>query len=76
MKWQPIETAPKDRPVLNKKHNEMGIGIYDRPIFGQWRLCFSVSFFINQTQSNLSNHALPKPTHWMELPAFEQDQAQ
>jgi hypothetical protein len=76
MKWQPIETAPKDRPVLIKKHNEMGIGIYDRPIFGQWRLCFSVSFFLNATQSNLSNHALPKPTHWMELPAFEQDQAQ
>ena len=76
MKWQPIETAPKDRPVLIKKHNEMGIGIYDRPIFGQWRLCFSVSFFINATQSNLSNHALPKPTHWMELPAFEQDQTQ
>jgi len=66
--WQPIETAPKDRPVLIKKHNEMGIGIYDRPIFGQWRLCFSVSLFANQTQSNLSNHGLPKPTHWMELP--------
>jgi hypothetical protein len=76
MDWQPIETAPIGRPVLIKKHNEMGIGIYDRPIFGQWRLCFSVSFFVNQTQSNLSNHALPKPTHWMELPAFEQDQTQ
>jgi len=63
--WQPIETAPKNRPVLIKKHNEMGIGIYDRR---EWRLCFSVSLFANETQSNLSNHALPLPTHWMELP--------
>ena len=77
MKWQPIETAPKDRPVLIRKLHELGIGIQDGTIFGGWRLCYSVGFFANETQSNLSNHALPLPTHWMELELPpKEDQAQ
>jgi hypothetical protein len=76
MDWQPIETAPIGRPVLIKKQWEMGIGIRDNTVFGKWRLCFSVSVFLNEIQSNLSDHALPLPTHWMELPALEKDQAQ
>ena len=66
--WQPIETAPKFRPILILKENQMGIAIYDEKVFGNWKLCKSVQFFKKETDSYLTKAVLPLPTHWMELP--------
>lgn len=66
--WQPIETAPEDRPILIRKLHQVGIAIYNPRIFGNWQMCSSVCFFQEETQSNMSNQALPLPTHWMPLP--------
>jgi hypothetical protein len=68
MEWQPIETAPRDRPILIRKLHQIGIAIYNSTIFGGWQLCSSVSFFEEETQSNMVSEALPLPTHWMPLP--------
>jgi hypothetical protein len=67
-RWQPIETALKDTPILIRKLHEVGIAIHNPSIFGGWQLCSSVSFFQEETQSNMCNKALPLPTHWMPLP--------
>jgi len=66
--WQPIDTAPKDGPILIRKIQEVGIAMHNPSIFGGWQLCYSVGFFQEETQANMSNHALPLPTHWMPLP--------
>ena len=67
--WRPIETAPKDQPILIRKIHQVGIAIHNPTIFGGWQLCSYVSFFQEETQSNMCNVALPLPTHWMPLPA-------
>lgn len=69
MKWQPIESAPKDKPILIRKHHQIGMAIYNPTIFGNWQLCSSVGFFQKETHGNMINEALPLPTHWMPLPA-------
>jgi hypothetical protein len=67
--WQPIETAPKDLPIMIRKLHQFGIAIHNPTIFGGWQLCNSVSFFQEETHANLTKEALPLPTHWMPLPA-------
>ena len=72
--WRPIETAPKDQPILIRKIHQVGIAIHNPSIFGGWQLCSSVSFFQEETQSNMSNQALPLPTHWQPLPKLPQEE--
>ena len=72
--WRPIETAPKDQPILIRKLHQVGIAIYNPSIFGKWQLCSSVSFFQKETQGNMCNEALPLPTHWQPLPKPPQEE--
>ena len=66
--WYPIETAPKDKPILIRKIHEVGIAVHNPTIFGGWQMCSIVSFFQKETQGIVCNAALPLPTHWMPLP--------
>jgi hypothetical protein len=59
-KWQPMETAPKDQPVLVRGSEYMGIpsiAFFDTEQ-NVWRVETLNTFF-----------TLPTPTHWMPLPA-------
>lgn len=73
LRWRPITSAPKDRPIMIRKLHQIGIAIHNPSIFGGWQMCSSVCFFQEETQSNMSNEALPLPTHWMPLPGLPND---
>ena len=58
MNWQPIETAPKNAPVLAHSTNWVGA-----PMIVEWDETFSQWF-----EYGTGDGIRPQPTHWMELP--------
>lgn len=64
MKWQPIETAPKDRRILLSNAEEIWIGEY-REFFT------SGATPRHPWRSLMIIHINPTPINWMELPSKE-----
>lgn len=56
MKWQPIETAPKDIAVILYEDGESYVAEWDRR-FDRWRMPIAPRVYFK-----------PDPSHWMPLP--------
>ena len=69
--WQPIETAPKDRPILLLVNGEVLPGLWHETPFREIR--DSDGFYVGQHDAQAFWCAYVmgecEPTHWMPLPA-------
>ena len=78
MKWEPIETAPKNEPILIHWSAELGFdGITEIAMLAEWVECgeWGVSKTGASVQTewigvtdNHSGFGYEPPTHWMALP--------
>lgn len=59
--WQPIETAPKDRPIL-------GAGTHGRPEVYIWRNGSFIPPRAAERLREIGSASFQSPTHWMPLP--------
>lgn len=59
--WQPIETAPKDRPIIVSNGEAVGEAQYHESAEGWW--------WAGYHPTDASDGCVWQPAHWMPLPA-------
>jgi hypothetical protein len=69
MKWQPIETAPKDQEIWLFAQS------FPRPVVGYWNRCLGEGWWSTHDREASGTVRVDSYTHWMPLPSSPQAQS-